>query len=150
MKKLFWKFKTIGLLKSGLQNKMKKIITIKKKIGFLPKRKNQRKWWGGSELKLRGKNSKKSDELARSRGGWGSSYFRRAENLEWRMEKDACWGGWKGIWRGAWEGVQVEPLTLTDMVRNILLFHLAPSPSWFPPNFQNPTKWNLIQWHYYN
>ena len=99
---------------------MKKIITIKKKIGFLPKRKNQRKWWGGSELKLRGKNSKKSDELARSRGGWGSSYFRRAENLEWRMEKDACWGGWKGIWRGAWEGVQVEPLTLTDMVRNIL------------------------------
>ena len=97
MKKLFWKLKTIGLLKSRLQNQMKKIIIIKKKIGSLPKRKNQRKWWGGSELKLRGKNSKKSNELVRNCGGWGSSYFRRAENLERRMEKDACWGGWKGM-----------------------------------------------------
>ena len=45
---------------------MKKKIIIKKKIGYLPKKKNQRKWWGRSELKLRGKNSKKSEELARS------------------------------------------------------------------------------------
>ena len=91
------KIKEIGLLKSGLQNQMKKKMIIKKKIGSLPKRKNQRKRWGGSELKLRGKNSKMSDELGRNWGGWGSSYFRRAENLERRMEKDVCWGGWKGI-----------------------------------------------------